>query len=73
MAKAIAKLQRADLIRIENLFKNGEMKIIEIDTSKLPQNIKFHKDLTVFDEDDTDFKGLWTKDKIPPVALRLKE
>jgi hypothetical protein len=55
----------------DNLFKTGEMAIIKIDTSKLPKSIKFFKDVTVFDEDDDDFEGYWTKSTIPAEALEL--
>lgn len=57
----------------ENLFKTGTMSIIEIDVSKLPKSIKFYKDLTVFDDDDDDFHGYWTKTPIPSDAVSIKD
>lgn len=55
----------------DNLFKTGEMKIIEISTKDLPKTIKFFHDVTVFDEDDNKFFGYWTQSTLPSNALKL--
>lgn len=56
-----------------NLYKDGSMEVIEIETAKLPKSIKFFHDETFLDDDNEDVLGYWTKTPIPPEALKVKK